>query len=48
MIRIEGIPIVAARLAGAQKVKTTRVRNKRTGKTAPVVRATRRPETKVA
>ena len=29
MIRIEGIPVVAARLADAQKAKSTQARNKR-------------------
>ena len=29
MIRIEGIPVVAARLADAQKAKSAQVRNKR-------------------
>jgi len=29
MIRIEGIPVVAARLADAEKAKSTQTRNKR-------------------
>jgi hypothetical protein len=31
MIRIEGIPVVAARLADAQKAKSIQARNKRRG-----------------
>jgi hypothetical protein len=51
MIRIEGIPVVAARLADAEKVKSTQTSNKRR-KTSKVVGGKARlaipPKSKVA
>jgi hypothetical protein len=56
MIRIEGIPIVAARLADAEKAKSTQTRNKRrrtlkidAGGRAPLeIRSVLHTKTKVA
>jgi hypothetical protein len=56
MVRIEGIPIVAARLADAEKAKSTQTRNKRlrtskidAGGRAPLgIRSVLHTKTKVA